>query len=253
MSKIFDALRKAEMNKGRVRPAQADPKPRKTTSTAETAFLKGMDEDFRLSLLNLRNSIDSAMKGVDSRIVMFTSSVRGEGKTTIVAYLARVLAMGESDKVLLIDCAVNNPQIHFLFGLKNEKGILEYLSGKVELPDIINSVDRGVLDVVTTGSLKGHDVTQPLFNSERMRFLISQAGERYDYVLIDTSAILEAPETQVLASHSTGVVIVVQAGKTRREVVKRAMMMIEKFGGRFIGSVLNKKQYHIPGFIYRRV
>ncbi len=253
MSKIFDALRKAENNKGRPRSGPARPVPEKHGMRGEQIFLKGMDEDFRRSLLNLRNSIDSAMKGKDSKIVLFTSAVKSEGTTTITAYLARVLAMGESDRILLVDCAVNNPQIHSLFGLKNEKGILDYLTGKSDLPDVINAVDHGVLDVVTSGSMKETGVTQPLFSSERMSIFVNQVKEQYDYVLIDTSAILEAPETQIIATYSSGVVIVVQAGKTRREVVKRAMMMIEKFGGEFIGTVLNKKKYHIPEFIYRRV
>lgn len=252
MSKIFDALRKAEM--ARKRPSGSKPgtsasRPR----TGETSFLRGLDEDFRRSLLNLRNSIDSEMKGKDARVIMFTSAVAGEGKTMIAGYLARVLAMGESERILLVDCAVNDPQMHSLFGVENDRGILDYLDGTAPIEKVVKVIDEGVLDLVTTGSARGADVTQPLFGSARMRDFMRSAAENYEYVIIDSSAILEAPETPIIGSFATGVVIVVEAGKTKREVVKRAMMMIEKLGGEFIGSILNKKKYYIPEFIYRRV
>lgn len=254
MSKIFDALRKAEMKmagpsrrKGEVRARRAD------GDEVESKFLYGIEENFRRGLMTLRNSIDSELKNSDFRVIMFTSAIAGEGKTTIAAFFARMLALSEADRVLLVDCAVDNPELHTLFGLQNDKGILDYLSGSAPLEEIINTVDEGVLDVVTTGPRRGADITQPLFNSENMTTFIRASREMYDYVLIDTSAILEAAETPIIGSYATGIVIVVQSGRTKREVIKRAMLTIEKLGGKFLGTVLNRKKYYIPEFIYRRV
>lgn len=254
MSKIFDALRKAESNKsGSPRNKREVRVRREGLEDAESTFLRGVDENFKRGLRNLRNSIDSELRNSDSRVIMFTSAVAGEGKTTIVAFLARMLALGETDRVLLVDCAVVNPEIHTLFGLENDRGILDYLSGTVPFEEVIRNVDEGVLDIVTTGKRRGADITQPLFNSERMSTFIKATREMYDYVLIDTSAVMDAPETPIIGSYATGSVIVVQSGKTKREVIKRAMLMIEKLGGRFLGTVLNRKKYYIPEFIYRRV
>ncbi|MDD4857043.1 MAG: CpsD/CapB family tyrosine-protein kinase [Candidatus Krumholzibacteria bacterium] len=254
MSKIYDALRKAEKDRGRPRGAM----PSVTRGEApqfkdESLIIAGMDERFRRSLLNLKNSIDSEMKGKESRVVLFTSAVEGEGKTTIVASLARVLAAGESQKILLVDCAVKNPEIHRLFGLKNEKGILDYLAGRAKLQEVVQGVDEGVLDLVTAGSSVSNDATQPLFNSDRLETFIKEVGAAYDYVLIDSSAILESPETTIIGSHADGIVLVIFMETTKREVIKRAMVMAQKLDGRFIGSVLNRKRYYIPEFIYRRV
>ncbi len=255
MSKIFDALRKAEQEKSGRRPTG-----RGRTKTArrhdeekERSFMRVTDPDFRRSLLNLRNSIDSEMKGRDSRVIAFTSAVAGEGKTTIAAFLARLLAIGEDERVLLVDCAVDNPEIHGLFGVENDKGILDLLSGEAPLDKVLHSIDEGVLDVIPLGRKRGADITQPLFNSSRMEMFVKEAAENYDYVLIDTSAVLEAPETPIIGSYATGTVIVVKAASTKREVIKRAILMIEKLDGRFIGTVLNRKKYYIPDFIYRRV
>ncbi len=254
MSKIFDALRKAETKMtGSPRKRRQVRSRREPGEETESTFLRGVDKNFRRGLMNLRNSIDSELKNNDYRVIMFTSAVAGEGKTTIVAFLARMLALGEADRVLLVDCAVVNPEIHALFGLENDKGILDYLSGTVPLEEVIRNVEEGVLDIVTTGTRRGADITQPLFNSEKMSTFIRATREMYDYVLIDTSAVMEAPETPIIGSYATGTVIVVQSGKTKREVIKRAMLMIEKLDGRFFGTVLNRKRYYIPEFIYRRV
>ncbi len=250
-------LRCAE--KSRVEKIRAFPKkgrgarPADGGKEVENKFLYGIEENFRRGLMTLRNSIDSELKNSDYRVIMFTSAIAGEGKTTIAAFLARMLALSEADRVLIVDCAVANPELHTLFGLQNDKGILDFLAGSASLEDIIKTVDEGVLDVVTTGPRRGADITQPLFNSEKMTTFVRAAREMYDYVLIDTSAILEAPETPIIGSYATGTVIVVQSGRTKREVIKRAMMTIEKLGGKFLGTVLNRKKYYIPEFIYRRV
>ena len=254
MSKIFDALRKAEMNRsGPSRKKGGDRVRRRSDPDAQVRVIPGVDDDFRRALMTLRNSIDSELKNSDHRVIVFTSAVPGEGKTTIASFLARMLALGETEKVLLVDCAVDDPRIHTLFGLDDEKGILDYLDGSATIEEIVKTVDEGVLDVVTVGKRRGADITQPLFNSERMSTFIRAAREMYDFVIVDTSAVLEAPETPIICTYATGTVIVVQSGKTKREVVKRAMMTIEKLGGKFLGTVLNRKKYYIPEFIYRRV
>ncbi len=242
------------MKKGAPRIKNQRPvRPVKPASGGDDLFIPGVDDEFRRSLMNLRNSIDSEFKERDSRVVMFTSAVKGEGKTLIASYLARVLAQSEADRVLIIDCAINDPKIHELFGIENEKGIIDYLSGDVTLEEIIRPVDDGVLDIITSGSVRMPDVTQPLFKSALMDELIAETGARYDYVIIDTSAVLEAPETPVIGSRANGIALVIQAGHTKREVVQRAIMMVRKLDGHFLGSILNRKKYYIPEFIYRRV
>ena len=255
MSKIYDALRKAEKERGKPseKPAAGVCPAPAVHIEDDALILAGMDEHFRRSLLNLKNAIDSEMKEKKSRVILFTSAIRGEGKTTVVASLARVLSLGESQKILLVDCSVRNPEIGRLFGAKGGKGIIDFLEGRANLAEIIQPVTHGVLDLVTTGASDSLDITQPLFNSDRFAAFIKGVAEAYDYVLIDSSAILEAPETPIVGSHADGIVMVVHAGKTRREVIKRAMVMVQKLDGKFIGAVLNRKKYHIPEFLYRRV
>lgn len=254
MSKIYDALRKAERDRGRPRgKSDRTPEAPAPRLRGESVLLAGMDEQYHRSLLNLKNSIDSAMKGKESRVILFTSAIKGEGKTTIVASLARVLASGESPRVLLVDCSSRDPQLHRLFGLKNDRGLVDFLAGKAKIKEVMQTIDQGALDLVPAGAIEGFEATQMLFGSERFALFIKEAAAAYEYVLIDSAAILEAPETPIIGSRADGIVMVVHASKTRREVIKRAMLMVEKLDGVFIGTVLNRKRYYIPEFIYRRV
>lgn len=255
MSKIYDALRKAEKERGKPgeTPVSATRSPSAVHIEDDTLILVGMDEHFRRSLLNLKNAIDSEMKDKKSRVIMFTSAVHGEGKTTVVASLARVLSLGESHKTLLVDCSMQHPPLGRVFGVDGAKGLIDFLEGRANFNEVVQSVTRGILDVVTTGAGDSLEILPSLFGSDRFTSFIKEAAAAYDYVLIDSSAILEAPETPIVGSHANGIVMVIYAGKTKREVIKRAMMMVQKLDGKFIGTVLNRKKYHIPEFIYRRV
>ena len=253
MSKIYDALRKAEGDKG---PFKRNRTPKKKIDVANPRtkmLFSKIDEDFRNAMLHLKNSIDSELKNKQSKVVLFTSSARGEGTTTIAATLARVIALGETDRVLLMDCSVMNPSIHRLFGVENDFGILDLLSEDIDPSKVIKSVDEGVLDIIPIGTLKDTEVMQPLFASEKMGSFIKAVSEKYDYVIIDSSAAINAPETPIIGSFADGIILVIYSGKTKREVIKRAIMMLEKFDGKVIGTVLNRKKYYIPDFIYKRV
>lgn len=254
MSKIYDALRKAEGEKrSRGRSTSTSPPSSKIDTTRDSGLLKGMDENFRRALLTLRNTIESETREHGTRTIVFTSAIGKEGKTTVMSAFARVLAIGQGAKILLVDCSVRAPMLHRLFGVENDGGIIEYLEGRKDLPSVVRHLDLPGLDLVTAGITADVDISMPLFNSDRMAHFMREVRETYEYVLIDTSAILEAPETPIISSYSDGVIMVVHVGRTRREVIKRAILMVEKLEGRFIGTILNRKKYFIPEFIYRRV
>jgi succinoglycan biosynthesis transport protein ExoP len=254
LSKIYDALRKAEREKRGETKAKRNASPaKKFDPDRDAVLIGGIDKGFKRSLQNLRNSIESETKENNTRVIVFTSSVRGEGTTTVLAAFARVLALGHAGRILLVDCSIRNPQLHEMFGVENSPGMIDYLSGQVELPQVVQKIDVGGIDIVTAGKTNDIDLSLPLFNSERMALFMRTVSEAYEYVLVDTSAILESPETPIISSYSDGVVMIIQIERTRREAIKRAITMVEKLDGKFIGTVLNRKKYHIPEFIYRRV
>jgi Mrp family chromosome partitioning ATPase len=111
--------------------------------------------------------------------------------------------------------------------------------------------DTPGVDVVTAG---GSDPIKIQLNLER-RFpkLLEEARRAYDAVVLDTAPVTTSPETPPLAELVDGVVLVVQSGRTKREVIQRALAILGQFEKTFLGVVLNRKKYYIPEFIYRRL
>lgn len=110
---------------------------------------------------------------------------------------------------------------------------------------------EGAFDVIHVGE---HEPTKiQLYLDRVFPKLLEAARRRYDTILVDAPPVVGSPETPPLSSFVDGVVIVIQCGRTKREVVRRSLNMIEQFEGKVIGLVLNRKKYFIPDFIYRRI
>jgi Mrp family chromosome partitioning ATPase len=85
------------------------------------------------------------------------------------------------------------------------------------------------------------------------RAAIESYGAAYDWIVLDGPPVLESPDSATLAAVADGVVIVVQANRTKRPVLIRAVDLLRKAGGRVLGTVLNRRRLEIPEFIYRRI
>ena len=83
--------------------------------------------------------------------------------------------------------------------------------------------------------------------------MLDAARPRYDWIVIDGPPVLESPDAAMLAAVADGVVLVVQAGRTKRPVLTRSVDLLRKAGGRVLGIVLNRRRLEIPEFIYRRI
>jgi Mrp family chromosome partitioning ATPase len=77
--------------------------------------------------------------------------------------------------------------------------------------------------------------------------------QRFDYTILDSAPITTFAESQAICSRVDGVLLVIETGKTRRQVAIRAKKELEEAGGRLLGVVLNKRRYYIPDWIYKRL
>jgi Mrp family chromosome partitioning ATPase len=86
-----------------------------------------------------------------------------------------------------------------------------------------------------------------------MRQLLDSVEPGFDWIIMDGPPVLESPDSASLATAADGVVMVVQAGRTKRPVLSRSVELLRKAGARVLGTVLNRRRLEIPGFIYRRI
>lgn len=256
MSRIFDSMRKAEEVRRRSAQLRAEgaevehPEPR-FGDTPRTAHPAGVTKEFFRELGMLRNAVEVALSGKSKRVILFTSAMSGEGTTTVATSYAKLAAMEGRERILVCEMNARRPSFSAVFSTNGDAGITDYFASKIDLSSLIQRSERDELDVLHVGR-QDATVIQLHLNAVFPR-LLEEAFRSYDTVIVDAPPIINSPESAPMTAFADGVVLVVHAGKTKREVVARAMGSIANFKGHVIGVVLNRKKYYIPGFIYKRI
>ncbi|MGI9273420.1 MAG: CpsD/CapB family tyrosine-protein kinase [Endozoicomonas sp.] len=192
--------------------------------------------------------INLTASGMQTKSLCFSSCFDGEGKSTAALSAAYGLASGGNNKVLLVDANIRRPRLHKLFSTSQQPGLKDILSGNLELEDVIHPSSHKGLDFISLGQ----DLEALLLTSRFERFLES-VEYIYDYIIVDTSAVLTSSEVTRLVPLFDGTVMVVACEQTKWDVVKDASDKIRNAGGEVIGITLNKRRFYIPRRIYKWV
>lgn len=191
-------------------------------------------------------------KGKDKELktIMVTSATTGEGKSTTCA-LTAVTAALKGSKTLLVDCDMRRPRIHRLFQTDREQGLADVLSEGVTPKSVIKKTSLETLDLVTAG----HHCTAPseVFDAPSIGRALDELKFYYDLIIIDSPPVIPVSDPMMLSQVVDGAVLVVKAGATPREIVKRAADIMEGNGGNLLGVVLNNIKGSLPyHYDYRR-
>jgi capsular exopolysaccharide synthesis family protein len=171
------------------------------------------------------------------RIILFTSSGQGEGKTTTALNTAATFTqMGA--RVLVIDADLRHSSCHRVLGAPNGAGLTELLTGQRTLAEVVHSLPNPLLFLVSSGSHPPNPVA--ILGSERMREVLAQARKQYDYILIDAPPVMPVADSVWLSVLVDGVVLVVNSQKTPNYVVKEARERLSRARARLLGVVLNQ-------------
>jgi len=189
-------------------------------------------EAFRSLYINL--SFSQQERALRSLLV--TSPGSGEGKSVALANLAVVAAqMGQ--RVILVDGDLRQPQQGELFGLRNDNGLTSVVAGSSSADSALQAVaDAPGLRVLTSGPLPSSPTT--VLASRRMGELVAELAEQADLLLLDAPPVLSVSDASVLASRVDGVLLVLNAGQTKRETARRAKEALEKVHAHIVGVVL---------------
>jgi len=168
--------------------------------------------------------------------LLVTSTAPDEGKSTTLANLAVTMAQAEQ-RVLVVDCDLRRPSLHTLFGLPNERGLTSAILDQGEGPLPIQSTVVPGLSLLTSGPLPPRP--GDLLGSRRMGQLIERLRAEADIVLFDTPPVVAVADAAALAPRVDGVLLVLQAGMTRRDRAREARQLLEKVKANIVGVVLN--------------
>ncbi len=171
------------------------------------------------------------------RVIMVTSAAPSEGKTTLVKNLGQAFA-DVGNKTLVIESDMRKPALAKALGIRNNGGLSLFLSGHIDPMPIIHSTGYDNLFVITAGPQAPNPVA--LLNSEKLHVLLDKVSSLYQFVLLDAPPLLAVADARVLCSKVDGVVLVVKAGHTPKNMVRRAWNLLNHSGANVLGIVLNQ-------------
>lgn len=210
----------------------------KPDRTGRLPLLEVADERhlFSEGCRSLRSSLLFNHQGDSPRLIMISSSVPGEGKSTVACNLALAIALSQT-KVLLIDADLRRGTIHKNFSMPQENGLSEHLEGKLSRDSALRSTNSTYLDVITAGDFP--DQPGELLMHPRMEALLSWAREKYDIIICDTAPILASDDTTNLANQVDTIVMVVRVLYTQSRHIKLCHERLGPMVDKLMGYVCN--------------
>jgi len=189
------------------------------------------------AMRELRTNLQYVDVDHPAKIIVITSPLPGDGKSTTAANLAvSIAATGQT--VILIDADMRRPVLGGMFGFSDDVGLSDVLAGRAQIEQVAHQVDeRGHLFVVAAGRTPPNP--SEMVGSQRMQQLAQKLSEDM-IVVVDSPPTLAVADAAVIASWADGAVLVVTAGRTTDDMLTRATGNIDKTHGRLLGVVLNR-------------
>ncbi len=201
------------------------------------AFADEENHAFSESLRTIRTTLTLASMERSAQVLLFTSSIPGEGKTTLSCNVAQ--AFGQTERTLLIDCDMRRPTV------AKKLGLLPYvpgLSNAVGAPETLNEAIQKIphlgIDVITSGPIPSNPLE--LLSSSNFRTILNELRQRYDRIIIDSAPMHAVSDALYLSTLTDGVAYVVKADSTRDKFVKMGIQWLHDGNARVLGTILNQ-------------
>ena len=228
----------------------AKKKNKKENAAASRFLLKNAIMDpglkFRVeeAYKSIRTNIMLSVMKKGCKIIVVSSSMANEGKTTTTTNLAISISQADQ-RVLLIDGDLRKPKVHHYFSIPNAPGLTNYLGAsvnsraaqKVYLFSIIHPTEYKNLCVITSGSIPPNP--GEMLGSEPMADFLKEVSEHFDYIIIDTPPINVVSDALPVIRESDGVVMVVRANASTHPELQKALDALKFIDAKILGFVVN--------------
>jgi len=186
----------------------------------------------------LRTNIDFSSIDKEIKVINFTSTFPGEGKTLTCLNVATVYSQTKK-KTLIIDMDLRKPKIHRAFKIANKNGINECVHGKEYIEKNIVKIDD-YLDVLVTGEKVPFPAE--LLDSIKLKETIKELKSKYDKIIIDCPPTTAAADATIISNFSDGTIFTIASRYTNRDVAKGVLKDLEQNGANILGGVLTRVQ-----------
>ena len=202
--------------------------------------LSSMAEAFRILITNLKFKLPNRENG---RVVLVTSTVKGEGKTFVSINTALTLAGGKS-RVVIIGADIRNPQLQrYERESRRLKGLTEYLHGDLDVQEIIHQFPNNAnMDIIYSGMIPPNPTD--LLTNGRFGTLIEELRQDYQYIIIDSAPLLLVPDTLLIADPADAPIYVSRSKHTKNDLIEFANKNIREHKIHNVGFILNDVNKH---------
>jgi Mrp family chromosome partitioning ATPase len=212
--------------------------------------LDGLREQFDQQLTPLVQRVLHSAPDGRLRAVAFSAVGERTGSAGLCAATADALATQTSGSVCLVDANLRSPSVHTLLGVSGAAGFTDLLLQKRDLVSCLVKLRSNLC--LLPGGAGGHDAVRRL-TAEHLRPLLAELSARFDYVVFDTPAAAAHGDAAALGGLIDGVVLVMEANTTRREVARRIIGHLQAANVTVLGAVLTNRTFPIPEALYRRL
>src|SRR5690554_2269197 len=190
-------------------------------------------ESFQKALVNLEYiNVDGNLK-----VIQFTSTLAGAGKTTFVSNIGHLLGK-KGRKVVIVDLDLRKPKLNRIFKAPNEKGVTDYLSGKIDYQTLIQHSDKFKMSYIVAGERTTAVVN--VLEAKKLKDLIMRLRNEFDYVILDSPPIIAVSDGLYISRLADGVIFVVAQNETKRTIVNEAVQTLKQNKVNIIGSVFTQ-------------
>jgi len=195
--------------------------------------LSFVSESFQKTLVNLEYiNVDGNFK-----VLQFTSTLAGAGKTTFVSNIAHLIGR-KGKKVVVVDLDLRKPKINRVFKVANEKGVTDYLSGKIDYQTLVNYSEKLNMHYIVAGEKTTAVIN--VLEAQKLKDLIDKLRLEFDYVILDSPPTIAVSDALYISRLADGVVFVVAQKETKRAVINEAIETLRKNKVNIIGTVLTQ-------------
>ncbi len=200
------------------------------------------------SYRGIRTGILFSSAESEPQAIMVASAGPLEGKTITAANLAITMAQSGS-KVVILDCDLRRPRMHNMFGITRDQGITNLLVEKKDIKDAVCRTRISNLYIIPSGPIPPNP--SEILGSRRMNELIEVLRQDFTRIIIDTPPITAVTDAVVLAKSVDGVVLVIRANDSAKDIVKNGLGQLQSVGAHMLGAVLNGVDLGRDSYYYR--
>lgn len=189
------------------------------------------------NIRTIRTNLEFSNIKENMKVILITSSISGEGKSFISSNLAVAFAQTKK-KILIIDCDIRRGKLHKILNTKDEKGLSDLLISNSDVNDYIMKTSVNNLYLITRGTIAPNP--SELLNSNKMKNLIKDLKDRFDYIILDGVPVIGLSDALILSKIADKTVIVAAANYTPTDLLVNTKKSLVNVGADIAGVVVNK-------------